>query len=205
MPSQVIQPKAAWAIADRPQADRPQASASDTTPVVDTPATNTPASRAAAVWLSRQIRRQIKRSGSSDVAEPGIAERSAAAEESPSVALRRGVTPPAGWAAACADEGVVSEGLQSRLVQPSVSSGFRSVDRLLPAGGLRRGTIVEWLADGDAAGAVTLAAAVACRLAMAAPGAGQSAAGTVVVVDRGGRFHPPAVLPWLAVPAAGAA
>ena len=50
-----------------------------------------------------------------------------------------------------------------------VASGFAAVDRLLPAGGLRRGSLVEWLAGGETAagdvaggaGAVSLALAVA--------------------------------------------
>ena len=82
----------------------------------------------------------------------------------------------------------------------AVSSGFPSLDALLPAGGLRRGSLIEWLAGGAEAaggaagtGAASLAAAVACRLAGAAPGR----PGTIVVVDRTGWFHPPAVLPWL--------
>ena len=81
-----------------------------------------------------------------------------------------------------------------------VASGFAAVDRLLPAGGLRRGSLVEWLAGCEAgagdvaggAGAVSLALAVACRLAGAAAGPR-----TIVVVDRAGWFHPPAVMPWL--------
>jgi hypothetical protein len=91
-------------------------------------------------------------------------------------------------------------GLQRQVV----SSGFRSLDQLLPAGGVRRGSLVEWLADDDA-GAVALAAAVACRLA-ASPTFEQSAArpSTIVVVDRGARFHPPAMLPWLSLPGLGA-
>jgi hypothetical protein len=83
----------------------------------------------------------------------------------------------------------------------TVRSGFTAVDALLPAGGLRRGSLVEWLAGGEGAadsvaagaGAVSLALAVACQLAAA--GSGPQ---TIVVVDRGGWFHPPAVLPWLA-------
>jgi len=91
-------------------------------------------------------------------------------------------------------------GLQRQVV----SSGFRSLDQLLPAGGVRRGSLVEWLADDDA-GAVALAAAVACRLA-ASPTFEQSAGrpSTIVVVDRGARFHPPAVLPWIGLPDHGA-
>lgn len=89
-----------------------------------------------------------------------------------------------------------------------VASGFPTLDGLLPAGGVRRGSLIEWLAGAEvgeaAAGAVTLACAVACRLAGAgddpqggATGGG-TGGGTIVVVDRPGWFHPPAVLPWLA-------
>ncbi len=78
---------------------------------------------------------------------------------------------------------------QAREVVPS---GFRRLDGLLPAGGVRRGSLLEWLAGDDAAGAATLAFAVACKLA-----AIRSSLKTVVVVDRSGWFHPPAVMPWL--------
>lgn len=77
------------------------------------------------------------------------------------------------------------------------SSGFRPLDRLLPRGGITRGSLVEWLGDDDASGATTVAVAVATALAAAA-----SPAGTILVVDRAGRFHPPAVMPWLAGTAA---
>jgi len=84
-----------------------------------------------------------------------------------------------------------------------VSSGFAAVDGLLPAGGVRRGSLLEWLAAGPAAddglaggaGAVSLACGIACRLARI-----PSRPQTVVVIDRSGWFHPPAVLPWLADP-----
>ena len=100
----------------------------------------------------------------------------------------------------------------------AVASGFRPLDPLLPAGGVRRGSLIEWLAGGavtaaprsplasaggfvggvtEAAtagtGAATLACAVACHLARAAAESARS----LVVVDRTGWFHPPAVLPWL--------
>ncbi len=81
--------------------------------------------------------------------------------------------------------------------RPVVGSGFRSLDRLLPRSGLARGSLVEWLGDDDVAGATSLAAAVAIALAGSV-----ATGGTILVVDRGGRFHPPAVMPWLA--AAGA-
>lgn len=92
---------------------------------------------------------------------------------------------------------------RQRAVMPT---GFRSLDALLPAGGVRPGSLVEWLAEGGSVasggGAATLAFAVACRLA-AADGASGGVGGdqmrprTIVVVDRTGWFHPPAVLPWL--------
>jgi hypothetical protein len=81
----------------------------------------------------------------------------------------------------------------------TVSTGFRSLDRLLPAGGVRLGSLIEWLAADDASGAIALACAVACRLA-GSRGTGDEAAApaaTILIVDRGGRFYPPAVLPWL--------
>jgi hypothetical protein len=84
-----------------------------------------------------------------------------------------------------------------------ISTGFRPLDALLPAGGVRPGSLVEWLAEGDAGpgggGAASLAFAVACRLAAASGGEAseQARPRTIVVVDRTGWFHPPAVMPWL--------
>ena len=77
--------------------------------------------------------------------------------------------------------------------RPIVTSGFWSLDHLLPQGGVPRGSLMEWLGDDDVSGATTLAAAVAVSLA-----GGVAAGGTILIVDRGGRFHPPAVMPWLA-------
>jgi hypothetical protein len=88
----------------------------------------------------------------------------------------------------------------------TVATGFSALDRLLPAGGVRRGSLVEWLAGGaeclaggDAGGAISLACAVACRLADPrwTDQSRVSQASTIVVVDRGQRFYPPAVIPWL--------
>ena len=94
--------------------------------------------------------------------------------------------------------GVTSAGiLEGREeAREAVSSGCGPLDGLLPGGGVRRGSLVEWLggaaADGIAGGgALSLALAVGCRVARADRG------GAIVVVDRGGWFHPPAVLPWL--------
>lgn len=77
--------------------------------------------------------------------------------------------------------------------RPVVTSGLRSLDRLLPRGGVPRGSLVEWLGDDDVSGAMTVAAAVAIAVA-----GGVATGGTILIVDRGGRFHPPAVMPWLA-------
>lgn len=72
-----------------------------------------------------------------------------------------------------------------------VSSGSARLDRLLPARGFRRGTLVEWL--GEPGGGATTMALVGARSACRAGGA-------LVVVDRSptagagrcGRFYPPA-------------
>lgn len=106
----------------------------------------------------------------------------------------------------------------------TISTGFQPLDQLLPAGGVRRGSLLELLAGGDAAaggdagGAISLACAVACRLIDSKPvGQGTASAtsasmtsasmtsvsmtsvraSTIVVVDRGAGFYPPAVIPWL--------
>jgi hypothetical protein len=65
-----------------------------------------------------------------------------------------------------------------------VSTGSAALDRLLPEGGFRRGALVEWLAGSTGSGAATLAL-LAAREALAEGGA-------LVVIDRGGRFYPPA-------------
>jgi len=60
-----------------------------------------------------------------------------------------------------------------------LSAGSPALDRLLPAGGLRRGTLVEYLSPGSGAGTLALAAArEACCEGRA-----------LVVLDRGPRFH----------------
>jgi protein ImuA len=67
-----------------------------------------------------------------------------------------------------------------------LSSGCLPLDRLLAAGGLRRGTLSEWLCGGAAAGAVSLAMRVAreaCR-----------DGGVLIVVDRHRDFYPPAAV-----------
>ena len=82
----------------------------------------------------------------------------------------------------------------------TVSSGLPTLDQLLPHGGLRLGSLVEWLEPPAetgveaAAGAAAFALAVGVRLQANAdlpPGR------ALVVIDRGGRLYPPAVVPWL--------
>ena len=64
-----------------------------------------------------------------------------------------------------------------------VSSGCRALDRLLPERGFRRGTLVEWLATGEASGVETLAL-VAAREACGKDG-------VLVVFDQQRQFYPP--------------
>jgi protein ImuA len=76
------------------------------------------------------------------------------------------------------------EGLHHRILDQAVTTGCPALDRLLPASGLRRGTLVEWLAPGAGSGAATLAliaAREACR-----PG------GLLAVLDAQRSFYPPA-------------
>jgi protein ImuA len=71
---------------------------------------------------------------------------------------------------------------------PWVSSGCAALDRLLPDGGFRRGTLIEWLGAGLGSGAGLLAL-LAAREAL-------RDGGPLVVIDPQRTFYPPAVLPW---------
>lgn len=67
-----------------------------------------------------------------------------------------------------------------------ISSGCGPLDRLMPGGGFRRGTVTEWLAAGEGSGATGLALAAArqaCR-----------EGGALVVLDRRREFYPPAAV-----------
>src|SRR5438094_4205579 len=58
------------------------------------------------------------------------------------------------------------EGTQPTAEDRPISTGSSALDRLLPAGGLRRGTLVEYLSSAPGSGAGTLAlsaAREACR------------------------------------------
>ncbi len=67
-----------------------------------------------------------------------------------------------------------------------LSSGCPPLDALMPHGGFLPGTLVEWLAEGAGTGPATLAA-LAARQAV-------SNGRALVVVDRRGRFYPPAAV-----------
>ncbi len=66
-----------------------------------------------------------------------------------------------------------------------VSTGCPAWDALLPGGGFRRGTLVEWLADGDGTGRQTLALHVARQACQDG--------GVVIVLDPERNLFPPAV------------
>src|SRR5262249_39772071 len=70
-----------------------------------------------------------------------------------------------------------------RTAEPDgVSTGFAGLDRQLASGGLRTGTLTEWLAGECGGGAATLALAIAGRLL--------ASGGTFVVIDDSGDFYP---------------
>src|SRR5439155_12931340 len=66
-----------------------------------------------------------------------------------------------------------------------VSTGLPALDRALPLGGVRRGSLTEWLSDRAGGGAESLALLLtreACR-----------GRGAVVLVDRARQVYPPAL------------
>lgn len=69
-----------------------------------------------------------------------------------------------------------------------VSLGCAALDRLLPAGGLGPGTLVEWLEADGGGGAGSLALAAARQACLAG--------GLLVVLDRARRFYPPVLAAW---------
>jgi hypothetical protein len=80
------------------------------------------------------------------------------------------------------------EGFRRSADERPVSTGSPPLDRLLPAGGLARGSLVEYLTSGSGSGAGTLALA----------GAREACAGgrALVVVDRRRTFYSPAAAAW---------
>lgn len=74
------------------------------------------------------------------------------------------------------------------LTEGLVSSGCPALDGLFPAGGLRRGSLVEWLTAGTGCGAATLALICARQACLSG--------GALVVVDRLRQVYPPALAAW---------
>lgn len=81
----------------------------------------------------------------------------------------------------------------------TISTGLAAIDRILPDGGLRRGTLVEWLgatAAGAARRKCVADASGAGTLALIAARSALQAGGALVVIDRARRFFPPAAMAW---------
>jgi protein ImuA len=75
------------------------------------------------------------------------------------------------------------EGVKDRgSLEVGLSTGFPTLDRLLPGRGLRAGSLVEWRGHREASGALTLALAVAARLLRDDE--------TLVVIDNDRDTHP---------------
>jgi protein ImuA len=76
----------------------------------------------------------------------------------------------------------------SRLAGEPISTGSIALDHFLPTGGLRRGNLVEYLADDAASGAGALAFAAAREAC--------DDGKRMVVIDRAGKFYPLVVAAW---------
>jgi protein ImuA len=74
------------------------------------------------------------------------------------------------------------------LGEKPLSTGWPPLDRLLPGGGLRRGSLVEWLAAEAGSGAALLAWQAAQQAA--------HEGGAIVVLDRRREVYPPALAAW---------
>jgi len=76
------------------------------------------------------------------------------------------------------------EGVRPAEDDSRISSGCVALDRLLPDGGWKRGSLIEWLSAERGSGAGTLAIVAAREAAVRG--------GAVVVMDNQGWFYPPA-------------
>jgi protein ImuA len=79
-------------------------------------------------------------------------------------------------------------GRPGQVDRPIVPTGWPALDRILPGGGVRRGSLVELLDERAGCGAETVAAMLT-RTVCQTPG-------VVVIVDRDGQFYPPALAAW---------
>src|SRR5688572_32232769 len=85
------------------------------------------------------------------------------------------------------------EGLRPPADERLVSTGSPPLDQLLPGGGLRRGSLVEYLSPGAGSGAGTLALAAAREACRDEEGQSHRA---FVIVDQSRTFYPPAAAAW---------
>ncbi|KLU06615.1 RecA/RadA recombinase [Rhodopirellula islandica] len=81
---------------------------------------------------------------------------------------------------------------------PRFSTGSSTLDSWLPGGGMRRGTISEWIAETEGGGAGTLSLLAAAQM-LGTTGQPPSTAhahhdGPLIVVDPGGHFYAPAAV-----------
>jgi protein ImuA len=74
------------------------------------------------------------------------------------------------------------------VTQPIIRTRWPALNRVLPGGGIRHGSLVELLDQRAGCGAETVAAGLTAN-ACEAPG-------MVVIVDREGQFYPPALAAW---------
>ncbi|WP_236625581.1 ImuA family protein [Rhodopirellula baltica] len=92
----------------------------------------------------------------------------------------------------------ISDPLVATDSTPRFSTGSSALDSWLPGGGMRRGTISEWIAETEGGGAGTLSLLAAAQILGTAnqphPPAHAHHDGPVIVVDPGGHFYAPAAI-----------
>ncbi|WP_236618122.1 ImuA family protein [Rhodopirellula europaea] len=92
----------------------------------------------------------------------------------------------------------ISDPLVATDSTPRFSTGSSALDSWLPGGGMRRGTISEWIAETEGGGAGTLSLLAAAQILGTANQPHSSAHahhdGPIIVVDPGGHFYAPAAI-----------
>lgn len=84
------------------------------------------------------------------------------------------------------------EGARRRDDEPPISTGCAALDALLPAGGLQRGTLLEWFPAPPGSHGGSQRGSGAGTLAMLLARAALGEGGALVVMDRRRTFYPPA-------------
>jgi protein ImuA len=77
------------------------------------------------------------------------------------------------------------QGFSGRQQKARVSMGVSALDSLLPGGGVRAGSLIEWISAGNGGGATTLLLHAAAR--------NISCHRPLVVIDGSGEFYPPSI------------